>query len=302
MTQLIADSGSTKIDWRLIDAGKVVKSFQTTGVNPYFHSSEEIMARFQQELSGEVMDTLINQIHFYGAGCSSQFRCQRVEIALRSFFPKAEIVVNHDLLAAARALFGKEEGITIILGTGSNSCYYNGTGIAEQRGGMGFILSDEGSGNHMGRKLIQHYLYDEMPDDLLKKFTAKFRLEKDDIIDAIYRKPGAARFLASFATFLSENIENTFCYKIAYESISEFFNRHIIKYKKAKSVPLSCLGSIGYYFSDIVKEVAKAHDIELKEIIKEPIEKLVAFHQTKEQNGQIDHRFEQVTDKDRAEE
>ena len=275
---LIADSGSTKTDWRLIVAQKQIHQFRTAGLNPYFLSKEEMTEKIQNELILNIDSDRITSIFFYGAGCSSSEKCEQVRTAIQKIFSKAKIEVQNDLLAACRAGCGREEGIVAILGTGSNSCLYDGNKIISQVPSLGFILGDEGSGTHIGRKLLQGIFYREVPETLLEKFNERFHFSKDDVLEAVYKKPLPNQFLASFTKFVFQNKNEITFGKMVYESFLEFFNRHICKYADFKNYKIHSTGSVGFYFSDIFRQVAKEKDMTMGTITESPIAGLTLYH------------------------
>lgn len=276
---LIADSGSTKTDWRLVDNSGKIHSHATIGFNPYFQTSEQITNELQKKLLPllSIADSPLN-IYFYGAGCSSTAMCSIVEKALRNVFKIATVEINHDLLAAARALCGKNEGIAAILGTGSNSCYYDSSTIAANIPSLGYLLGDEGSGSHIGKTFIAAYLYDLLPSNLSSDFFNKYKLNKEIILENTYRKPLPNKFLASFCEYIGDNIDNKYVFNLVKNCFSLFFENHICRYPQHQSVPLGCVGSVGYHFKDILKEVAEEKGVVIQKNMQSPIEELVAFH------------------------
>jgi glucosamine kinase len=284
---LIADSGSTKTDWRLIDADEKIHQYKTSGFNPYFQSTQEIAATLGKEL----LPQLENKHHenlkvfYYGAGCSTEDKCSIVKNAIELNFPQATIEVDHDLLAAARALCGREAGIAAILGTGSNSCYYDGKNIAENTPNLGFFLGDEGSGGYLGKKLITAYMYKELPAELHEAFYHKYKLGKEEILDHIYKKPMPNKFCASFGMFLQHYINHPYVAKMIYDAFALFFDKHICKYPRHKEVPFHCVGSIGFYFGNILNEVARDKGIRMGRVLESPISGLTLYH--------IDHQKQQ---------
>lgn len=284
---LIADSGSTKTDWRLISEDKKTHHFQTCGFNPYFHSSQFISQAIRSELLPQ-LTTHNSQltIFFYGAGCSGEEKAAIVFNGLQACFPNAKFEVHHDLLGAARALCGREEGIAAILGTGSNSCYYDGKDIADNVPSLGYILGDEGSGAHIGKTFINHLLYKELPAELEKDFYTEYSLNKQKILNTVYPMDDAhktkdaspSRYLASFSPFWLKHIRHPFMAEMLYNCFSEFFVHHIFRYAKHKKIKMHCTGSIGFYFQDILRKVAADKGVTLHKIIKNPIEELVAYH------------------------
>ncbi|MBI4645473.1 MAG: hypothetical protein HY738_02485 [Bacteroidia bacterium] len=276
---LIADSGSTKTDWRLIDNQKKSISFSSNGLNPYFVDDERVKTEILTHYPKTVKYERIEKIFFYGAGCSSPDKCQIVKNGLSKVFPLAEISIYHDLLGAARALFFNESGIAVILGTGSNSGYYNGNAIIQYVPSLGYILGDEGSGAFMGKQLLKDFLYKDLPQELHKKFLKKFNLTKEDILQAVYNEPFPNRFLASFTKFLSENISHPFIRDIITFSFSELFKKQLCKYPSYKHEKIGCTGSIAYYFSDLLKQTAMNFGADISQIIEFPITNLIKYHE-----------------------
>ena len=202
--KLIADSGSSKAEWCLVN-GKSKKTFLTQGLSPYFLSAEQIEYIIEQELMPKLKNVQPDEVYFYGTGCSNPDNVKLVRKAIQRIFNDATVMVDHDLMGAARALCGNEKGIACILGTGSNSCYYNGKKIMKNSPGLGYVLGDEGSGAYLGRKVIQYFLYNTFDPDLADRFRAKFNTNSDEILSAVYKKPLPNRYLASYAIFLAEN-------------------------------------------------------------------------------------------------
>lgn len=275
---LIADSGSTKTDWRLISDKKCIKEFQTEGFNPYYISKNYIIESLNSKLAPFIDINNIFNVYFYGAGCSTDSKCQLVNDALSSIFHKAAIFVDHDLLGAARALCGKNEGIACILGTGSNSCYYDGNNIIENVPSLGFMFGDEGSGGHLGKTIIGAYLKDEMPNNILERFNVKYKTNREEILTNIYKKPYPNRYLASFSIFIKENIEDEYIKNIVINCFNDFFKHQISKYTNYQSVPLSCVGSIGFFLKDFLIQTSNKYGVSVKKIIRTPIEGLIDYH------------------------
>lgn len=283
---LIADSGSTKTDWRLIDEKKQIHQFQTQGLSPYFYSAPEISSIVEQELISNIPENFQKSfetassfsIHFYGTGCKVEDKKQIVRDALSVCFKNAAITIESDLLGAARALCGNHAGIAAILGTGANTCYYDGEKIIENRTSTGFILGDEGSGAHIGKTFIQAYLNDEMPEDLAKRFLERYNLSKDEIIDAVYRKPLPNRFLASFSKYVYQNLKEPFCLAIVTECFNQFFDKHICKYEQHKVLPFNCVGSVAFYYSNLLRAIATNKGVSIGTIVESPISALTLYH------------------------
>ncbi len=275
---LVADSGSTKTDWRLINEKREIKKFQTIGFNPFFIDSKGIAKELNKSLPSYVLPDDIGYVYFYGAGCSSQDRCNIVRRGLEKIFCNAKIEVEHDILGVARILFGAKQGIAVILGTGSNTCYYNGTKIVKNITALGYILGDEGSGAYLGTKLIKAFLNYELPEKLHKSFVNEYKLTEEDILNAVYRKPLPNRFLASFTRFLSKNLEHPYISKLVYEGFEDFFVKHISIYENYKSLKIRCAGSIAYHFQSILTRVARYKNASIDKIIEYPIDELVKYH------------------------
>jgi glucosamine kinase len=276
--KLIADSGSTKTDWRLIKADNSFDQTTTIGLNPYYVSVERITDEVLKDslLSGNA--NKVSAIHFYGSGCSSEDKKKVIVKALSGIFKNAEIEVQHDLLGAARALCGREAGIAAILGTGSNSCEYNGKKIITNIPSLGFILGDEGSGAHLGKELLKAFAYNELPDDLKKKFDFRYKTTIPEILENTLQKPMANRYMAGFAKFLFHNISHPFVSDIVIKCFTEFFDRHICKYDSHKNVPVHFVGSIAYYFGDRLRYVAEEKGIVVGNILEKPIAALTLYH------------------------
>ncbi len=281
---LVADSGSTKTDWQFFDGHRVFQ-FKTAGFNPFFQDTNAIHTEVTQNLLPQMEDLLSNdtphdrlKIFFYGAGCSNEQKCAVVRKALLLSFPKAEVNVDHDLLAAARALCGKEHGIAAILGTGSNSCYYDGNRIVKNVASLGFILGDEGSGAHIGKLFVQDYLNNDIPLNIADKFRDSYELSKDSILDAIYKKAMPSRFLASFSKFINENKNEQYINDLIEVSFNQFFTKHICKYPNHKEVKMNCVGSVAFHYKDALSSIASQRGVVIDKVIESPIKDLAQFH------------------------
>lgn len=276
---LIADSGSTKTDWRLIDANGVHEQIFTAGINPQYLESNQIYSIFEQELLPALKEKNPTVIYYYGAGCSSPDRNLRVEQALLKAFPNSEAHVDHDLLAAARALCGDQPGVACILGTGSNSCLYDGEKVVDNVPSLGFLMGDEGSGAYLGKMLIRAYLYRELPEELAQSLKNRYNLTKDGILDAVYYTEMPSTYLATFAKFMHEKRKDPVIHAMIYENFNEFFERHVCKYKGFTEVPINFVGSVAFHFSDTLQQVAKKYGAHIGNIIQSPSEGLIKYHQ-----------------------
>ena len=275
--KLIADSGSTKTEWCVMK-DKKRNIFITQGLSPYFVTREQIEKVLRESVVPFTNTKPVNEIYFYGTGCKNPANIKTVRKAFNTIFPEAYVVVDNDLSGAAKALCGYEKGIACILGTGSNSCYYNGKKIVKNSPGIGYILGDEGSGAYLGKKVIQHFLYDIFDDDLRARFDAKFLTNGNEILNAVYTQPLPNRYLASFAIFLAENRGHATIEKIINEGLNDFFTTHVIKYKESKKLPIHFTGSIAYGFKDILAQLCKVYQLKLGAVLKNPMDGLVKYH------------------------
>ena len=274
---IIVDSGSTKTNWCLIDKNGE-KLIQTLGINPYQMNNEAIKNILKEELHPFLNGEAISRVHYYGAGCSTDQKCGLLDTVLQEFFTAANIEVHHDLLGAARALCGHEQGIACILGTGCNSCYYDGEKIKDQIHSLGYVLGDEGSGAYMGKLLIRDYYQGTMPLDVQQLFQEEYKPVLENILDKVYNHPQPNRYLASFCPFISKNISHPYLYNLVSGSFDEFFQKHVFKFEEAKTTKIHFLGSIAFHFSDILKESAAKAGLKIGKIIESPIQGLVNYH------------------------
>ena len=270
---LIADSGSTKTAWRLVNSDKYTT---TGGINPFQLGTGEILNLLETEFT--LPRTDITEIKFYGAGCAFPDKNKIVSDALSRYFGITGIEINSDLLAAARSLCGNRPGIACILGTGSNSCYYTGTEIAHNVSALGYVLGDEGSGAVLGRKLLSDILKNQLPETVRNLFFETYGLTVGEILENVYRKPFPNRYLAKFAQFVSANINYPEIKTLAGECFRDFFKRNVMQYEAARQLPVNLTGSISYYFSEIIKEAAEEFGLKIGKITKEPMEGLVEYH------------------------
>ncbi len=276
---LVADCGSTKIDWCLLNDGKVVKQVFTLGMNAVMLTEEEMRQRLADELAPELAGYPVASVYFYGAGCISEEVCSNVARAIRANLPSAETVEVHtDLLAAARALCGHDRGIACILGTGSNSCYYDGTRIVDNVSPLGFILGDEGSGAVLGKILLGDVLKNQLPADLCEKFLSQYDLDRLSIIRRVYKEPQPNRFMASVTPFLIENIDRPEIHALVLNAFKAFFTRNIAQYPGYADLAVNFIGSIAYYYREVLEEAAAACGCRIGSIIKSPMEGLIRFH------------------------
>ena len=277
---LIADSGATKTEWRLLGKSKS-SSFFTSGISPYHMNQEEISMLIQKEFPNKILNTSVSSIYYYGTGCKTKAKANIVRKALGSIFIDARVDVTHDLMGAAISLCGVEKGIACILGTGSNSCYFNGNKIIHNSPGLGYILGDEGSGAYLGRKVIQHYLYGMFDKGLSESFQDLFRTDKEEILHKVYREPFANRYLASFSIFLSANRGHYIIENIIEDGLRDFFEQHVNAYPLRFDVPVHFVGSIAFHFKDKIDELCTQFGVKMGKIYKQPMNGLAAFHKNR---------------------
>lgn len=275
---LIADSGSTKTDWRLVDdEGKTVDKIKTEGLNPFFLSAEKISAIINGRILPMVSE--VEKVLFYGAGCGLPVKAQLVKDALRIIPSRYAPEVFGDILGSARSLLQNTEGIACILGTGSNSCHYDGREIVSIMPSLGFMFSDWGSGTVMSKDLISLLLQEKLPAALAADFMETYQLGRAEILDQIYNKPLPNRFLASFTPFLLKHADDSACRAIILDNFRNFFLYYVLRYPhKKKKITVSFTGSIAHAFRKFLYEVAADHNIEIEKIVQHPMDGLVQYH------------------------
>ncbi|MFA6770237.1 MAG: ATPase [Bacteroidales bacterium] len=278
--RLIADSGSTKVDWRVVYDDGSVKKLVTAGVNPFFQTKEEIVHEFRHHLLPDIgVGVSVKEIHFYGAGVSTPDQVKTLQSCFSEVFPKAITNAYTDLLAAARALCKNKPGIVGILGTGANSCFYDGRDIVDNVPACGFILGDEGSGAVLGKKLVSDYFKRQLPKDLNTLFNKEFNLTYGGVVERVYKQPFPNRYLATFSLFLNENKSHPYVDNLLRVSFEEFFTRNIMQYDYKKH-SLNLVGSIAFYYKEILTEMAEKMGVKMGIIIKSPIDALAEYHKS----------------------
>ena len=275
---LIADSGASKSDWVLIDKNGEQLSFQLIGLNPFYLTPEETRKILLKELTPFIEAKKIEKLYFYGAGCSSTYKCMMLEEAFLTLFKNSEIIIKSDLLGSAKALFWDKPGIACILGTGSNSCYYDGEKIMQKAVSLGYFFGDEGSGAHMGKQFIKDFLMGALPEELNEAFRKQYSYTRDNILDAVYNLPFPNRFLASFCEFFTDHLSSKYIFDLVTNSFREFFNLYVEIYPKYKEINVSFTGSVAYFFEPLLRQVAKEHGITIEKVIQSPIKLLAEFH------------------------
>ena len=275
---LLADSGSTKTDWGLVENGKLVKRLRTSGMNPFQMSEEAITEEIKTHLVPELPGTVLDEVHFYGSGCTKE-KQPIVERALRANLTiNGECEVASDMLGAARGICGHKPGIACILGTGSNSCSYDGKNLVKNVSPLGFILGDEGSGAVLGKLLVGDVLKNQMPEAITKRFFEKYKLTSAEIIDRVYRQPKPNTFLASFVPFLEENIDEPKIYNLVKESFRSFLRRNVMQYDGWQTLPIGFNGSIAKIYKKPLLEALEEEGMHLGRIIQAPMEAMVEYH------------------------
>jgi glucosamine kinase len=277
VTKLIADSGATKAEWCLLNNGKK-KTIITQGISPYFLNTEQITSLLLKELKPKLKNVEIDEVYYYGTGCANPTNAKSVKKAVQKVFASAKVDVNHDLMAAARALCGREKGIACILGTGSNSCFYDGKKIVRNSPGLGYVLGDEGSGAYLGKKVIQYYLYGTFDDELRGRFDLTYTTNTAEILENVYKKPLPNRYLAGFTKFLAENRGHYMIENIIEDGLNDFFFNHLCKYKEIWTLPVNFAGSVAFGFKDVLQQLCNSYEFELGKIMKNPMEGLVEYH------------------------
>jgi N-acetylglucosamine kinase-like BadF-type ATPase len=274
---LVADSGSTSTAWCLIHTTGEKTVFDTEGYNPYYVDETYIVRSIRQHFPPGSKPDQVREVHFYGAGCMGD-KTAVMEKALQSAFQKAKVYAAIDLLASARALLGRKAGFAAILGTGTNTCIYDGNKIIHNIDSLGYMLGDEGSGSYIGKKLLQEYMRELMPEPLREKFRVYVKLSFDEIMDRVYTQPLANRFCAAFTRFAGDYIETPYLRQLVKSSFVDFFNNLVSQYPGFRNYSFNCLGSVGFYFKSILLEVAEQFGMPVGRIILSPMEDLVNYH------------------------
>lgn len=279
MAILIADSGATKTEWRLLGEARS-KTITTQGLSPYFLNKEQMTAILQKELWPKLKNAVPPvAIHFFGTGCSNAANNRIVKAALNHIFPKAKVSVDHDMAGAARSLCGNTKGIACILGTGSSACFFDGKKVTKSRTGLGYALGDEGSGAYLGRKVIQYYLYGTFDEELAGIFHLRFPgTDRVTILEHVYKKTFPSRYLAGFAVFLSENRGHYMIENIIEDGLNDFFFQHIIRFQECWKYPVHFVGGVAYGFRDVIKTLCDNYGLVLGRILKRPMDGLAQYY------------------------
>lgn len=275
---LLAESGSTKTDWCLIkETGRPVH-FKTSGINPYLQTADMISDLLNTEMGWKSNKHSADSISFYGAGAGSESNQKIIKQVLCKFFDMRKVDVQGDLLAAARSLCGDQKGIVCVLGTGSNSGYYDGRKIKEQQASLGFIAGDEGSGNHMGKRVLQYYAYHTFDTELRMSFEMMFGNDLTAILHSLYREPFPNRYLAKMVELLIANRGHYMVENIIEDSLNDFFHHHVLKYRQSWKQPLYFTGSIAHFFKDVISGLCEQYELELGGVVQSPLAGLIKYH------------------------
>lgn len=280
---LIADSGSTKTDWAIIHSKNDISILSGEGINPVYHDEQEIIQKIE---SVNKEKATIESVHFFGAGCIKNKTDIIVEKAFKKVFVNSDVFVDDDITGAAKSLFGDKKGIACILGTGSNSCYYNGSDVEYKIPALGYILGDEGSGAYLGKILLNRYFKQDLPKDIKEKFESEYKLDMMNVIEKVYKHENPNRYLATYSVFIKNNINNSYIRGLATKCLNDFFRFNIEKYNNFENKNIAFVGSIAYYYSDILKELAKQKNIKIHSIIQKPIDGLINYFIAK-QNSEL---------------
>ena len=275
---LIADSGSTKCSWALCDQnGKLIKEIRTIGFNPYFIDKKNILKELKKSSLSKFAKE-IKEVFFYGAGCSSKDKNNIIEESLQSFFIDSKIIIKHDIDAACYAMYKGNPNITCILGTGSNSCFYDGKNIIENAPSLGFLIGDEASGNYFGKKILSLYFNNIMPEDLKIKFESGFECDLPIIKENIYNNNRSNVYLSKYFPFITENKNHPLIQELIHKALDSFFILHICCYDNYKNLEINFIGSVAYFLSEEINIVAKRYNCKIGGVVKNPINNLIDFH------------------------
>ena len=279
MIILIADSGSTKSDWLAIDEdGNQLRQFSTMGFNPYFHTSEIVESELNKNEDMRSLAPNVSRVFFYGAGSSSPEMCAIIEKGLQNVMPSADITVGHDLEGAAFSTWSGTSAITCILGTGSNSCYFDGNDVFEEVPSLAYILGDEGSGSWFGKRLLQAYFYKQLPKEIHDDFVSVFNLSVTDVTRKTYTEPNPNVFLASFMKFIAKHKDSDIVKGWLQDGFGAFLDAHVACYSNYKDVPVHFIGSVAYHFQEQLVITCESRGIKVGNLIKKPIEGLAKYH------------------------
>lgn len=274
--QLIIDSGSTKMEWILLDGKTVTNRFTTEGFNPNY-SDIQCLGNIVSSVESQCIASL-QSIHYYGTGCGSEKNCLLIKKVFLQRFPEAEIHVTHDLMAVCHAVLGNEKGIACILGTGSNSCVYDGENITEKAVSMGYLVGDEGSGMHIGREVARRYFYGFMPEDLREKFAESYRLGLPEFVQTLYHDTQPSKYLASFAKFAGENQAHPYIHALVKDCFKAFIEAFVVRFNGCKSLKVSFVGSVAYHFQGLLRETLADQGLSMGDVLQSPSIGLIRYY------------------------
>lgn len=275
----IVDSGSTKSDWVILDDfKKVFLKTETIGFNPNFINKELITPEIQKNSNLILVKNSITKVFFYGSGCGVEKNRQTIETELKKVFGKAEIIVKEDLMAAAYAAYKGKPAIVCILGTGSNSCYFDGENLKIELPSLGFLIGDEGSGSAIGKQLVRRYFMKKLPADLHSEFEADYKLTIEDALKHMYHAPRPNAYLADFNKFVVERKDHPYFVNMVFEEMKSFFEYQVMPYQEANDAEINFIGSIAYYYENILRSVAEELNLNVGHVVQKPIESLVDYH------------------------
>ena len=277
--KLIIDSGSTKMGWILLNGQEVKAHFVTKGFNPNYSDIQHLES-LVETCHGASLPKDIHSIHYYGTGCGNEQNCQLIKDVFQRHFPKAEITVTHDLMAACHALLGHEKGIACILGTGSNACVYDGENITERAVSLGYLVGDEGSGMHIGKEVVRAYFYGFMPEELRMRFEAEYHLDLKAFIQRLYHEGQPSKYLATFAKFAGENQAHPYVHDLVKRCFNAFIEAFVIRDYANRSLKVSFIGSVAFHFQDILKETLAEYGLSMGEVMQAPAEGLIRYYQS----------------------
>ncbi len=275
----IIDGGSTKCDWVIVDqSGNQVMKTETIGFNPNITSVEKITPEIEKNLLLHSHKNEINQVFFYGSGCGTEDNCILVKNELMKVFTNAEITVKEDMTAAAFAAYAGKPCIVCILGTGSNSCYFDGVHVKRELPSLGFLIGDEGSGSAIGKQLVRRFFMKKLPKDLHQEFEEQYHLTIDDAIKNMYHNPRANAYLADFSKFVEERKNHPYFQSMIFEEMKNFLDYQVLPYEEAKDAEINFIGSIAFYYEDILRAAAAELNLNVGIVVQKPIENLVNYH------------------------
>lgn len=275
---LIVESGSTKSDWVLLSPENKQDVYSSMGFNPYFHSSAVIENELRRHAELMSHAEKIQQIYFYGAGCSSSEMNDIVKLGLTNVFTNAHIHIDHDLMACAYATYSGNPSICCIIGTGSNSCYFDGETVSEVVPALGYILGDEGSGTYFGKKLLSAFLYHQLPKHVEEDFVKEYAIDKNEIVNKVYRNENANVYIASFMPFIAKHKDELFFQKMIEDGLRHFIEVHVCCYPNYKDVEINFVGSIASVFRNALDRAANSLDARIGRVVQKPVEGLVSYH------------------------